>query len=74
MICMLWHSYVHHLTTQIKTSLSKASLKYENLIVMGDFKIDKKTKGIGQEILKELCDLLSFTDSIKLGTSVRILG
>ena len=37
---------------EIRTSLSKASLKYKSLIVLGDFNIDKKIKGISQEILE----------------------
>ena len=37
---------------EIRTSLSKASLKYKSLIVLGDFNIDRKIKGISQEILE----------------------
>ena len=47
---------------------SNASLKYENLIILVDFNIDNKIKGIDQEILQEFCILFSLTDSIKSET------
>ena len=45
--------------------LSNASLKYENLIILVDFNIDNKIKGIDQEILQEFSVLFSLADSIK---------
>lgn len=39
---------------EITSSLSKVSLKYGNVIGLGDFKIDTKTKGIGQGIFEEI--------------------
>ena len=42
---------------EITSSLSKVSLKYGNVIGLGDFNIDTKTKGIGQGIFEEFCDL-----------------
>ena len=32
---------------EITTSLSKAALKYKNIIIMDDFNIDIKSKGLG---------------------------
>ena len=32
---------------KIATSISKAAMKYENMIKMGDFTIDIKNKGLG---------------------------
>ena len=31
---------------EITTSLSKAAMKYENIILMGDFNVDIKNKGL----------------------------
>ena len=45
--------------------LSKASLKHENVIILVDFNVDNKTKRIDQEILQEVCNLFSLTDSVK---------
>ena len=48
--------------------LSNASLKYENLIILVDFNIDNKIKGIDQLILQEFSVLFSLADSIKSET------
>ena len=45
--------------------LSKASRKYENVIILVDFNIDSKTTGIDQEILQKFCNLFSLIDSVK---------
>ena len=42
---------------ELTTSLSKAILKYENLLIMGDFNIDMKSKSLGYDKLDEFCDL-----------------
>ena len=52
----------------LSNHLSNASLKYKNLIILVDFNIDNKTKGIDQKILQEFCILFSLTDSIKSET------
>ena len=51
---------------EITLSLSKASLKYGNVIVMGDVNIVTKTKGIDQDFLEEFCDLFSLANLDKL--------
>ena len=38
---------------EISVSLSKVILKYQNIIIMGDFNLDLKTKGIGFNKLDE---------------------
>ena len=48
--------------------LSKGILKYENLLIMGDFDIDKKSKSLGYDKLDEFCDLLNLTNLIKSET------
>ena len=42
---------------ELTTSLSKVILKYENLLIMGDFNIDMKSKSLGYDKLDEFCDL-----------------
>ena len=44
---------------EITISLSKTSIKYENLIIMKDFNINTKTKVIGQKISEAFCDLFA---------------
>ena len=49
-------------------SLSKASLAYENFIIMGDFNIDINTAGIYVDKLEEFCNLFNLTTLIKTET------
>ena len=49
---------------ELATSLSKAVLKYENLLIMGDFNIDRKSKSLGYDKLHEFCDLFNLTNLI----------
>ena len=53
---------------ELKISLSKAILKYENLLIMGDFNIDVKSKGLGYNKLDEFCDLFNLRNLIKSET------
>ena len=53
---------------ELTTSLSKAILKYENLLIMGDFNIDMKSKALGYDKLDEFCDLFNLTNLIKSET------
>ena len=39
--------------------MSKASLKYENIVLTGDFNTDTKCKNIGTDKLEELCDVFN---------------
>ena len=52
---------------EISVSLSKAILKYQKIIIMGDFNIDLYIgyKGIGFNKLSEYCDLFNLTNVIK---------
>ena len=50
------------------TSLTKEMSNYENIIVMGDFDIDIKCKGVGSNNLSDLCDLFHLTNIVKSGT------
>ena len=50
---------------EISVSLSKAILKYQNVIIMGDFNIDLKTKVVSFNKLREFCDLFNLTNLIK---------
>ena len=43
---------------EITVSLSKAAMKYENVIIMSDFSVDIKNKGLGYGKLDTICDLL----------------
>ena len=45
--------------------LSKAVLKYENIILMGDFNIGFKNKGAGFDKLSEMFDTFNLTNLIK---------
>ena len=49
---------------ELTTSLRKAMLKYENLLIMGDFNIDMKRKSLGYDKLDEFCDLFNLTNLI----------
>ena len=53
---------------ELTTSLSKEILKYENLLIMGDFNIDMKSKCFTYNKLDEFCDLLNLTKLIKSET------
>ena len=46
---------------ELTISLSKAILKYENLLIIGDFNIDVKSKSLGFHKLDEFCDLFNLT-------------
>ena len=50
---------------EMTTSLAKVTSNYENIIVMGDFKIDIKCKGVGSENLSDFCDLFHLTNIVK---------
>ena len=50
------------------TSLTKATSNYENIIIMGDFNIDIKCKGIGSNNLSDFCDLFQLTNIVKSDT------
>ena len=49
---------------QTQTSLSKAEMKHENIIIMDDFNIDIKKKGLGYGKLDTFCDLFNLTNSV----------
>ena len=49
---------------EITACLSKAAVKYENIIIMGDFNIDIKNKGLGYGKLDTFCDLSNITNLI----------
>ena len=49
-------------------SLSKASLTYENFIIMGDFNININTAGMDVDKLEEFSNLFDLTNLIKTGT------
>ena len=53
---------------EITTNLSKALLKYENIILMGDFNIDTKCKDIETDKLEELCDVFNLKNLVKSET------
>ena len=53
---------------ELTTSLSKALLKYENLLIMGDFNVDMKSKSLGYDKRDEFCDLFNLTNVIKSET------
>ena len=50
-------------------SLSKASLTYENFIIMVDFNIDINTAGMKVGKIDEFCNLFDLTNLIKTETS-----
>ena len=49
---------------EINVCLSKAAVKYKNIIIMGDFNIDIKNKGSGYGKLDTFWDLLNLTNVI----------
>ena len=49
-------------------SLAKVTSNYENIIVMRDFNIDIKCKGVGSENLSDFCDLFHLTNMVKSDT------
>ena len=49
---------------EITACLSKAAVQYKNIIIMGDFNIDIKSKGLGYGKLDTFCDLFNFTNLI----------
>ena len=53
---------------QVSDSLSKASLTYENFIIMGDFNIDINIAGMDVDKLDEFCNLFDLTNLIKTET------
>ena len=53
---------------EMTTSLTKAMSNYENIIVMGDFNIDIKCKGVGSNNLSDFCDLFHLTNIVKSDT------
>ena len=54
----------------ITLSLTKASSKYENFIVMGDFNIDISSLGVGFDKLNEFINLFDLTNLIKENTCI----
>ena len=42
---------------EMTTLLTKTMSNYESIIVMGDFNIDIKSKGVGSNNLSDFCDL-----------------
>ena len=53
---------------EVGDSLSKASLTYENFIIMGNFNIDINTAGMDVDKPDELCNLFDLTNLIKTET------
>ena len=53
---------------EVSDSLNKASLTYENFIIMGDFNIEINTAVIDVDKLDEFCNLFDLTNSIKTET------
>ena len=49
---------------EITACLRKAAVKYENILIMGDFNIDIKNKGLGYGKLDTFCDLFNLTNLI----------
>ena len=45
-------------------SINKATLKYENFIIMGDFNIDINSSGVEKNKLEEFCNLLGLAKLI----------
>ena len=56
------------LLKEVSDSLSKASLTYENFIIMGDFNININTSGMDVDKLNEFCNLFDLTKLIKTET------
>ena len=49
---------------EITACPSKAAVKYENIIIMGDFNVGIKNKGLGCSKLDTFCDLFNLTNVI----------
>ena len=49
---------------EITASLSKAAMKYKNIIIMGDFNVDIQNKGLGYGKLDTFSDLFNLTNLI----------
>ena len=49
---------------KITGCLSKAAMKYKNIIIMDDFHIDIKNKELGYGKLNTICDLFNLTNLI----------
>ena len=49
---------------EMTISLTKVTPNYENIIVMGDFNIDIKCKGVGSNNLSNFCDLFHLTNIV----------
>ena len=66
-----WPPSFNNLDTFFKEvidSLSKATLTYENVIIIGDFNIDINTTGMDVDKLDEFCNLFDLTNLIKTET------
>ena len=55
---------------EITPSLSKAAIKCGNIIIMGDFKVDVKNKGMGYGKQNTFCDLFNLTKLVRSETSL----
>ena len=53
---------------ELSESLSKVILKYQNIIIMGDFNINRKIKGFGLNKLEQFCSSFNLKNSIKTET------
>ena len=53
---------------EVSDSLSKASLTYENLVIIGDFHIDINNARMKVDTLNEFCNLFDITNLIKTET------
>ena len=53
---------------EVSDSLSKTSLTFERLIIMGDFNIDINTAGMDVHKLDEFCNLFDLTSLVKAET------
>ena len=52
---------------EMTISLTKVTASYENILVMSDFIIDIKRKGVGANNLRDFCDLFHLTNIVKFG-------
>ena len=57
---------------EITACLSKAVVKYENIIIMGGFNIDIKNKELGYGKLDTFCDLFNLANLIHSETCLMI--
>ena len=49
---------------EITACLRNSEMKYENIIIMGDFNIDRKNNGLGYDKMDTFCDLFKLTNLI----------